>query len=43
MLLGYCAYYSVFFIAKELPNQLEIAEGHFDDLIVSNSAIQCIS
>ena len=34
VLLGYCAYYSFFFLVKELPNQLEIAEGHFDDLIV---------
>ena len=34
VLLGYCAYYAFFFLVKELPDQLEIAEGHFDDLIV---------
>ena len=34
VLLGYCCYYSFFFMATELPDNLETAELHFDDLLV---------
>ena len=39
VLLGYCVYYVIFFMAKELPESLEEAEGHFDDLQVTLSVL----
>lgn len=34
VLLGYCCYYSFFFMVTELPDNLETATSHFDDLLV---------
>ena len=35
VLLGYCVYYVIFFLVKDLPESLELAEEHFDNLQVS--------
>ena len=35
VLLGYCGYFAFFFMVTSLPETLEIAESHFDDLLVT--------
>ena len=37
VLLGYCVYYVFLFMVKDLPESLESAEDHFDDLQVTVS------
>jgi NSS family neurotransmitter:Na+ symporter len=41
VLLGYCAYYSVFFLFTELPSEFEVSNGHFQYLIDSPFPIIC--